>query len=178
MDGIGYGGSISLAPETTDVRAWQWRGHKAEVRYTYHLDFPYDLASAASAVRRNIRKAQKAGYTIEVSRNTMDVLRCLHATERRQQFSYGMTQSDLNMLESLLGTDRCRFYVARSPDGEIAATRIILHSPGGRAIDWISGTTADHLTSATPELCTRGYTNPRRYRIRFRRSQYPGRSTL
>lgn len=153
MDDIGYGGSISFAPETRDLRAWQWLGHSVEVRYTYYLDFPYNPASASGAVRRNIKKATNAGYTCEMTEDVHEVHRCLSETEQRQGFGYGISEEDLLSLWSSLGADSCRFYVVRSPSRDVAAARVILHHQEGRAVDWISGTVTEHLSSgATQQL--------------------------
>lgn len=153
MERIGYGGPVSFSPSTIDVRPWQWLGHRAEVRYTYHIDFPYDRRSTSGSVRRNINKAQKIGYRCEATRDVELVHHCLTASEQRKGFKYGLTKGSLQRLQELLGHESCRLYVSRSPDNTVASARILLHQPNGRAIDWISGTVTSELhTGATQQL--------------------------
>lgn len=145
MHKMGFAGAVALCPEVTDVRAWQHLGYRAEVRYTYILQLPYDLTNATNAVRKNIKKSIRSGYQCELSQDYEAVLSCLKATEDRQDFTYGLNQEDLRRLHSMVGPECCRMYLCRSGTGEAVSSRIVLHTPGGRAIDWVAGTKAEHL---------------------------------
>lgn len=152
MRSLGYGGAVSLDPSITDVRAWQRSGARAEVRYTYILALPFSTQNASNAVRKNIKKSMRAGYVCERTDDFESVVACLHETEQRQQFSYDLNALDLQQLQQDIGADHCRMYICREPGGAVVSSRVILHSPGGRAIDWIAGTNTDHLQDGVTQL--------------------------
>lgn len=144
-------GSISLPPEVTDMRAWQWRGFIAEPRYTFYLHIPLILSDVDHQVRKQVNKARKAGFEFGRTRDFRKVIECLSSTESRQGFSYGLNHGDLSRLESLLGEDGFRCYAAIAPNGEMASTRIVLKGSGAKAIDWVAGTMSVHLSSGVTQ---------------------------
>lgn len=152
MHDAGFAGAIALDPSVSDVRQWQWLGYRAEVRYTYLFDLPHDLSIASAAVRKNYRKAERAGYTCERTDDFEAALACLSETEARQGFSHGLSAMDLARLQASMGTERCRAYLCRSSTGEPASFRIVLHARGACAVDWIAGTTTSHLRSGSTQL--------------------------
>ncbi len=44
-----------------------------------------------------------------------------------------------------------RAYACYSPDGEMAASAIELHKPGGRALGWLAGTKTAYLSSGVSQ---------------------------
>lgn len=148
----GICGSIALPPEVTDVRPWQWAGFQVSVRYTFYNEFPWNIQHIDPAVRRKIKQAHQAGYRCERSSNLQHALDCLKETERRQGFRDDFSVGDLEKLRELLGDEYFRTYVCYAPDGEPASTRLILHSPRSRAIDWMVGTRTKHLPSGATQL--------------------------
>jgi hypothetical protein len=145
MRKLGLGGAVSLDPTIADVRAWQWAGYRAEARYTYVIDLPYSLQTATNAVRKNIKKAERAGYCCGRTSDYTEVVGCLQETQQRQNFDYGLTEADLRNLHQRMGDDHCRMYVTRDESGQAVSSRVVLHAPGATALDWVAGTRSDHL---------------------------------
>jgi hypothetical protein len=135
----GLAGVVSFPPEIPDMRPFQWAGWMAEVRYTFYIDFPYNLNLAHHSVRRNLKKAAKDGFTCEYSSNLDDVHSCLMATEERKDIDYSLTTRDLELARSLIGSDCFRTYVCYSPERKPLASSVILFAPGARALYWIAG---------------------------------------
>lgn len=155
MASRGAASAISLPPEITDVRPWQWAGYRAGVRYTLHLDFPYAISQASESVRRNIRKAEKLGYRCTRTRDADSAYRCLAETQERKRLTRYLTAEDLRLAVNLLGEDGCRVYVCYAPSGEAASASIILLHPGERAQFWLVGTVTDHLHAGATQLLIR-----------------------
>jgi hypothetical protein len=144
-------GQVALAPEVTDARPWSWAGLEVSVKYTCVMRFPFDMNSANDGVRRNIARCRRAGYRCERATDFRAAELCFRETEERQRFSYGIDARDLAELQELLGTERCRVYVAYSSTGEPASARVILWTAGGMAIDWLCGTRRAHLESGVTQ---------------------------
>lgn len=146
--------AVTLPPEVTDVRPWQWGGFIAEVRYTYYIDFPYDVKYADESVRKQIKKATHASFACEhASPDAIpEILNCLRSTQARQSFSYNLTAESVSHALNLLGPETFRMYVCRAPTGRIATARIVLCSPGARALDWVAGTRGEFLNSGATQL--------------------------
>jgi Acetyltransferase (GNAT) domain len=144
--------TVMLPPDVTDVRPWQWRGVRATVRYTCVVPFPFTLESADPAVRNSIRKAVAAEYSCELVAPSDRFVECLAQSERRQGFQYGLTRADLDLAYRLLTPDRLRLYACFDSMGSFASVRVILHSPGTQAIDWVAASTAAHLQHGSTQL--------------------------
>lgn len=147
----GVVGRIVLPPDIGDVRPWQWAGFWATTRYTYLLDLPYDDRLMDPAVRRQIAKCDRSGFRSERVTALGDVFACLDESQARQGFSYGVSRSDLELARSMTGEDTLRLYVCYAPNGDPASARVVLHCPGGRAIDWLVGTRTVYLTSGATQ---------------------------
>jgi hypothetical protein len=143
---------VALPPEVADVRAWQWAGFRVSARYTFYLDLPYDTAQLDAATRKNIVKGQKNGFRDERTTDMDAVMACLEETELRQGFRHRLDATDLVMLRELMGDEHLRAYVCYAPNGEPAATKVVLHRPGGRAVVWLSGTRAEYLSACATQL--------------------------
>lgn len=150
----GVKGSVAFPPEVPDIRQWQWSGFLGEVRYTFYIELPYDLNLADYSERKQVNKAERAGFTCEIAtKGTFgEVIACLRDTEVRQGFNYKLTTKDLEMALEFLGEEAFRIYVCRAPTGEIASARIVLSFPGLRAIDWVAGTRTKFLPSGATQL--------------------------
>lgn len=152
MNELGYGGALSLDPTVEDVRPWQWKGIEATIRYTMHIPLPALQQNFSSSVRKNIKKAQRSGYTVEKSDDIVAVTDCLTATEQRQSFGYGLTAGDINFLVRNMEPGAFRVYLARDADGNPASSRIVLAGKDGMAIDLVAGTHSDHLRNGVTQL--------------------------
>jgi hypothetical protein len=143
---------VALPPEIADVRSWQWAGFQVSARYTFYLPLPYDPAMLDPATRKNVAKGLKNGFRDERTIDMPAVMRCLEETELRQGFRHRLTIQDLEVARGLLGDEAFRAYVCYAPSGEPAATKVVLHHPGGRAIVWLSGTRREFLSACATQL--------------------------
>jgi len=147
----GVRGSIAFSPTITDMRPFQWQGFHAQVRYTFYLNFPIDENQIDHAVRKQIKKAAKSGFKCSDTASPKEIMECLKETEDRQGFSHGLTTADICLAKDLLGEEHFKCYGCYAPNGEIASARIILHSHGSRAIDWVAGTKREFLNSGATQ---------------------------
>ncbi|HEU4965036.1 MAG TPA: GNAT family N-acetyltransferase [Bacilli bacterium] len=152
MRAFGLGSALFLSPEVADVRPWQWRGFLTSVRYTYHLDFPYDVQTADTGVRNRVKKARKLGLTCRRAHSVQEIYECLKATEDRQGFDHRLTPDDLELARRCLGDEHLRGYVCLTEDGEPASAAYVLHVPGSTAIGWVAGAKGEHLSSGAVQL--------------------------
>lgn len=152
MRDIGYGGALSLDPQVQDVRPWQWQGTTAEVRYTMTIELPTQVSNFSHSTRKQIKKALRSGYTAELTDDVDAIVACLRETEERQSFGYGLTADDLLFLRDHMSEGSLRMYLAKSPDGEPASSRVILAPAGGVAIDLVAGTVTGDLRNGVTQL--------------------------
>ena len=152
MREFGLSRPLFLPPEVGDVRPWQWSGFRTSVRYTYHLDFPYDLRMADTGVRSRMRRAQRLGYVCERTTNVRAIWECLKATEERQGFDHRLTVEDLELARRCMGDEHLRGYVCYGPQGEPASAAYVLFSPGGKGIGWLHGAKKEHLSDGVVQL--------------------------
>ena len=148
----GIENTVTFVPEVTDVRAWQWAGFQAGVKYTYYQDFPYDIAQANQSARSRIKKAQKAGYVCRRADCAADVMACLNETEMRSGFDQYLTLAQMEWAQRLVGAEHFRSYAAYDSDGRPAAAYVVLHKEGGYALAWIISTRTAHLPSGVTQL--------------------------
>jgi hypothetical protein len=148
----GIDGVINLSPNVLDVRPMQWGGYAASVRYTYAISLPDDASTRAAAVRKNINKAVRLGYTTVASTDYEAVVRCLESTEQRQGFSYGITAEDLARLEHTMAPGTLKTYLTRDGEGNLASSRVVLAKPGGTALDLLAGTYEEHLRHGATQI--------------------------
>jgi hypothetical protein len=148
----GTSNTVTFPPEVSDVRAWQWAGFQAGVKYTYYQDFPYELAMANQSARSRIRKAQKAGYMCRAADSAADVMACLNETQKRSAFDYGLSLAQLEAAQELIGSQHLRCYAAYDSCARPAAAYVTLHNEGGYALAWIIATRTAHLPSGVTQL--------------------------
>lgn len=147
----GLASRIALSPDIADIRPWQRQGFHVEVGYTYCVDLPYDRTHMRPEIRRVIAKSERAGFACVPTTDLADVYACLIETEQRKGFSSYLDVADLELLQHTLGKDALRAYACYSPDGEMAASAIELHKPGGRALGWLAGTKTAYLSSGVSQ---------------------------
>lgn len=148
----GLAGSVDLPPAATDARPWRWAGFSVTVKYTYHLDLPYDAAGASQSLRRNIRSALKSGYRVDLTTDLAAVHGCLLETQTRKGFRGQLSLTEMNLARDLLGDEHFRPFVCYSPDGEPVSAAVMLTVKDGWALFWAGGTKAAHLSSGAPQL--------------------------
>lgn len=153
MAARGVRGELTFPPEITDPRPWKWAHFRVTPHFTNYLDLPFSWSQADRVVRQQASKAQRAGFACGRTADVAQVLECLAGSQRRKGFAYGMTADGLALARELLGPEALRLYLCTAPDGRPATARVILHRPGGRALDWMAGTVPAHLHSgATQQL--------------------------
>lgn len=152
MGARGMRDRVALPPEISDVRAWQWAGFQVSARYTFYLELPYDTKQLDAATRKNIAKGQKNGFVDVRTTDMHAVMACLEDTELRQGFRHRLAAADLELLRGLMGDEHLRAYVCYAPDGAPAATKVVLHRAGARAIVWLSGTRREYLSACATQL--------------------------
>lgn len=148
----GIQSGITLPAIIADARPLTWAGLRCSIQYTAIAALPHDLGLADSGVRRNARRAAKAGYRVVHPAPWADTLLCLQESAQRGGFSLPIDLPALEQLGGMLGPDRLRSYVCYNQRGEPAASRVVLHSPGHTAIDWLTGTATTELASGATQL--------------------------
>jgi hypothetical protein len=149
---IGLANFLLLPAEVTDVRAWQWAEYPVLLRYTYFLDFPYELQAVDRSVRNRCNHAARE-YTCRRADNMNDVVHCLKGTTERHHLPSRLSGFDLERAVELMG-DSFRAYVCYGPNAVPVSTQIALFAPGARALDWLAGTDSAYLTSGVAQLLT------------------------
>ncbi|MBN2476313.1 MAG: GNAT family N-acetyltransferase [Pirellulales bacterium] len=153
-DMIAHGtrGYLTFSPAVTDPRPWIWSCFHVSPWFTNYIDFPFQMDQADRVVRQQANKALRAGYVCTRSGSLEDALACLAGSEKRNEFSYGITLEGLRLAARLLGPDALRVYTCHARDGEPATARVVLHRPDGRACDWMAGTADGHLRDGATQL--------------------------
>jgi hypothetical protein len=147
------GFDLLLPPEAVDVRPWQWLGYRAAVRYTYYINFPFDLGEAEQVVRKQVKKALNYGCTCERSNDVRPIAVCLEETESRQGFHLSrFSPEELEAGLDVVGEEHYRAYVCRAANGEVASSLVTLHAPGARAIALFFGTKTEYLNTGVARL--------------------------
>jgi hypothetical protein len=152
LRGRGTEGSLVLPPGLIDGRAFQWRGFRVEIRYTYVGRLPHDHATIDSDVRRQCKKARRLGYSANRVTDWEALHRCLVATERAQGFSHRTAGSDLALCAKYLGPEHFYAFGGFAPDGEMVCADLELHVKGGVALGWAQGTCREHLSNGVTQL--------------------------
>lgn len=148
----GIHGELTFSPGIADLRPWKWAHFRVTPRFTNYIDFPFTWDRADRVVRQQSNKAQRAGFTCERTEDARSVLDCLAGSQSRKGFAYGMSIEGLELAGKLLGSDVLRLYLCRAPDGRPATARVMLHRAGGRALDWMAGTTPAYLHSGATQM--------------------------
>jgi hypothetical protein len=148
----GTRGELTFPPGLTDPRPWKWAHFRVTPRFTNLIDLPFSWDGADRVARQQAHKAERAGFVCGPADDLSKALACLGGSQRRRGFAYGMTLEGLELAMRLLGREALRVYACHSPSGEPATARVMLHRPGGRALDWMAGTRDEHLKSGATQL--------------------------
>jgi len=148
----GVAGELLMPPGAIDLRPLQWRGFRIGVRYTTALSFPLDFSRFDEDVMKQVRKAQRQGYTVHESADWDLVEHCLGHSERRKRFSHRLCATDLSQLHQRLGRSRFRAFIGYGPAGQPVCAQLRLFAPGSTAIGWAASTQSNHLRSGVNQL--------------------------
>ena len=147
----GLVGNISFPPGFIDARCFQWLGFDVTLRYTFVVELPYAEEILDASVRNKIKKAIKAGYTIEHSYSWNDVVYGLQKTASFKKFDKLWTPEMLKRCSNILDKYLLA-YVAKSLDGTPVAAQIKLILPGGLCACIGAGTDRMHINSGVNQL--------------------------
>lgn len=146
-------GRIAFPPEIQDVRKWVWTGYRSYPLYTIMINFPFELEQADPNCRRRVKRGEKEGFRMELTKNPEDLLLCVNGTEGRKKFSYKYDLETLKLGLELMGPEHFRMYVGYAPDGQPATGRLVIFNEGGIAHDILAGTRNEYLsTGVTQQL--------------------------
>lgn len=142
---------LILPPGFIDTRYFIWNGFAVDVRYTF-LQYFTKMSGCAKHIRKNINKAERAGYTVDISYDWDKIVYCLAGTENKKHFSYNITSADIKNCAELLENDIVRGYLVKDKDGLPVSGGVRLVKKGGGVIDWVQGTIASHLKNGVNQL--------------------------
>lgn len=135
--------------EYVDPRPYVWQHHDVDPSFTYMLDVESSstddiMAAFSKSLRREIRNARE--LDVDVTVEGLDGARDVYEDTRRRYDE--QTESfplDWEYVEDLVTAleDRCRVYVARTPDGEFLSGITALYS-NDIAYFWQGGTRATY----------------------------------
>jgi hypothetical protein len=151
----GVTNGITFPPEVDDVRPWSWRGFLVGVRYSYYLDFPFDPALMSRTTRRLLDKAPSLAMSVDRVVDVGQVVDCLTDTEARQRFSSRLGLRELEAARDLLGPESLKMYACFDRKGQPAASTVVVHAPGARAIGWLLGMKGTHRADGAVHLLWR-----------------------
>jgi hypothetical protein len=132
-----YNIRISNTPEFIDIRPLLYRGWNASVLYHYHFDLGNNIeGNLSNAVRRTIRKAQKSELTIDREIDADLHYSLMYKTYEKQNLPTPVSKDILsNMIDLIASNNVGEMWIARTPNGEPAATELIIWD-NKRAYRW------------------------------------------
>jgi lipid II:glycine glycyltransferase (peptidoglycan interpeptide bridge formation enzyme) len=144
-----------------DPRPYVWNDHDVTTNFTYVVDLDVsELDAVLSSFTRDLRREMRKLDEIGVSVDTEDVDGAIrvydHVVDRyeEQGKSAPMSHDYIRDLVSMLDDDRCRVYVARSPEGEYLSGIIVLYS-NDMAYYWTGGVHATYENISVNDLIQR-----------------------
>lgn len=151
----GIAGRVALSPNIFDARPFQWAGMNVEPRYTFGGVLPHPASAMNGDVRSKIRKAERAGYTAERSKDWEAIAECVGDTAREKALKHTLGAAELAGAADALGAETLRGYLVRGPSGEPASAGVSLHHPGETAIALVMGTRREHLRHGAAQMIHR-----------------------
>jgi Acetyltransferase (GNAT) domain len=142
---------LKNAPGVIDVRVFQQRGWIAEPSYTYVVPLG-DMANQWTIVEQNLRRLIKrctdAAFAITAD-DDFDSFYQLHeaTAERKGASLYLPAAAFKEYYAALKSAGLARLYHARTPDGTIAASQLVLLGPYAGAQTVSAATHPEHLRS-------------------------------
>jgi len=118
-----------FSPEVVDLQPFIWEGYSTSVRYTYRLNVGNLDAvweNMDSTRRKNIRRAQQDGITIEHGAPFGDLFSMVESTYKRQNRDVRFRDAAFRYNEMLTSANKCRAFVARSKAGQCLAAVYIV----------------------------------------------------
>ncbi len=117
---------FELSPPLLDIRPFLWRGWKQIPRYLYVIS--PETEDPTKEARRYIRKAEKAGISIEQSKDFQAYSNLFCDTYTRQGLEPPLKKEQMmHLLQMVDESGLGQMWVARTPEGEFAAAEVHLH---------------------------------------------------
>lgn len=148
----GWSETLVMPPGFDDARVFQWLGVDTDVQYTFVTELPYNEEKLDTSVRKNIRKAEKLGYTAERTRDMNEIFNCLKKTAEYHKFVYQLDHNMLSLCEKMIDNDYLYGYIGKSSEGTTVSAQVKLAFPGGLCIDWLAGTDRNYINSGINQL--------------------------
>lgn len=142
---------IALPSGFIDIRSFIWNGLTADIRYTFLQDMT-SVCNYAKHINKNINKAVRSGYTVDISYNWDEIVYCLSGSENKKHFSYNISSADIKNCAELLGHAVVRGYLVKDKDGAPVSGGVRLVKENGIAIDWVQGTIREYLKNGVNQL--------------------------
>lgn len=142
---------LTQDPTFIDIRSFNWLDWRSQVLYTYHIELAKaDLTNLSGTIRKNIRLAEEAGVTSEVSRDFRQAHKPLTSTFARQGARLPLSADQLVSFGERFGEDML-LLLARSSDGQlIASGTILLDRPRKIAYRFLAGFDARYRIRGVP----------------------------
>lgn len=113
-----------MSPDLMDVQTFDWTDYSIWVRYTYRIDLK-DIAEVWRNMddkrRNDIRKAQRAGMTVDVEATFAEILPLVENAYRRNGVNVEFAELALKREQALRAQGCSRCFVARNKCGEALA---------------------------------------------------------
>lgn len=119
-----------------DPRPFEWEGFDVKIGFTYSLEtHDITLEELSNSLSRSLRREIRDGHDLDISVNTgkEDAIREVF-DQTRERYGEQDKEYRLNwkyvqdLTTTLMERDRCRCYVARTPDGEFLSGITVLYS--------------------------------------------------
>ncbi len=142
---------LTMSPQLTDIRSFQWKGWQSKVFYTYSVDLGTDdlFSKLDSTARNTIRKAEKV-ITIEQKRDPNSFYRLYQDTYQRKGKPAPVRLQFLEALLDKLG-DRVRLYLAYDQENRLAAGAVWLRDEKS-SYYWLAASDNELSRTGAPTL--------------------------
>ena len=139
-----------MSPDLMDLQAFDWAGYTVSVRYASRVDLAnLDQAwrNMDDKRRNDIRKAQRAGITVDAGASMVETLGLVENAYRRSGIEVKFRELALKRDQSLRARNQSRCFIARNKAGEALAAVYLV---------WDARTSYYLLGGFDPEKSQRG----------------------
>jgi hypothetical protein len=144
---------IQNSPDFLDIRPFTSNGWKSRVLYAYYINLEHDLESHADQlVKKNIRKAEKHGLTIESFSDVSGYFTLFSEMNARKNLNLPAPRELFSEIYSFISNHACgEMVVAKTPENEIACAEIVVWD-NRQAHIWSAASDARLLNTGAPNL--------------------------
>jgi len=144
---------IQNSPDFLDIRPFTSNGWKSRVLYAYYISLEHDLESHADhLVKKNIRKAEKNGITIETFSDISRYYSLFSEMNARKDLKLPAPRELFTEIYSFISDHNCgEMVAAKTPENEIACAEIVVWDKRQAHI-WSAASDARLLNTGAPNL--------------------------